>query len=298
MNGKRLAAMAMAFLVGGVSAGCGGSSSSNNTAPAAMRTLEWNLAGLETLAAGFEYEGWIIVGGTPVSTGKFNVDATGTPSQTSTMISEADALAATAFVLSIEPVPDPDPNPAATKILGGDFANGQATLGVEHPAALGDDFSGAEGRFILAAPSDPGGGTDTQGIWWVIPAGETDPALVLPTLPVGWAYEGWVVTNTGPVSTGRFTDINAADSDGAGPAAGAAPGNAPAVPGQDFINPALDLVGLAAVISIEPEPDDSSMPFALKPLLTPTITPDTAPVRQDMGNNAAATNPTGTAMIN
>ena len=298
MKHMRMATLAMTFLASLAILGCGGGSSSDSTVVPATRTLQWNLAGLETLGPGFEYEGWIIVGGAPVSTGRFNVDGAGVPSQTSATISEADALAATTFVLSIEPMPDPDPAPSSTKILGGDFAGGQATLGVGHAAALGDDFSGAVGRYILAAPSDPGGGTDTQGIWWVIPAGETDPALALPTLPAGWAYEGWIVTGTGPVSTGRFTDPNAADSDGAGPAAGASPGSAPAVPGQDFINPATDLVGLAAVISVEPEPDDSTAPFAMKPLLMSTITPDTAPIRQDMMNNAGATNPMGTATIN
>ena len=39
-------------------------------------------------------------------------------------------------------------------------------------------------------------------------------------------------------------------------------------------------------------------PFAMKPLLLPAIGPTLAPTLQAMGNNAAATNPTGTATIN
>ena len=60
----------------------------------------------------------------------------------------------------------------------------------------------------------------------------------------------------------------------------------------------MDLIGHAAVISVEPDPDDSTAPFVLKPLLTPAISADLAPILQTMGNNAAATNPTGTATIN
>jgi hypothetical protein len=57
------------------------------------------------------------------------------------------------------------------------------------------------------------------------------------------------------------------------------------------------IVGSAAVITIEPEPDDAPGPFTMKPLLTPSISGDLAPTLQSMNNNAAATNPTGTVTI-
>ena len=71
----------------------------------------------------------------------------------------------------------------------------------------------------------------------------------------------------------------------AGPAGGP-DGDGPPFPGQDFVNPPMDLIGGAAVISVEPEPDDSPAPFVLKPLLTPVISPDLAPTLQAMNNNA------------
>lgn len=285
------ALVALTVLFGTLLPGCGSSGT-----PGAAFNVGWTLSGLESLAPGFEYEGWIIVDGMPVSTGRFSVDAAGVPSLLSVPISGAQATGATAFVLTIEPMPDSDPSPSATKILAGDFAAGQATLTVGHPAALGSDFTAAAGAFILATPSSTVTTDESQGIWWLDPAAGPAP-LQLPTLPAGWSYEGWVVGGSGPVSTGRFLDPAAMDSDLAGPASGM-DSDGPPFPGQDFVNPAMDLVGLTAVISVEPVPDDSPAPFTLKPLVTAPIGSDLAPALQMMMNNAAATNPTGTATIN
>ena len=284
----------LAILLGILLAGCGGSDTPQATADS-MTTIGLTLTGLEPLGPNFLYEGWIIVDGQPVSTGRFQVDMGGMPSSAMSATS-AQVAAAAAFVITIEPSPDPDPAPAPTKVLGGAFNNGVAALTVAHPAALNTDFAGAAGSFILATPSSNVTTDESQGIWWLDPAGPA-ATLTLPMLPPGWAYEGWVVSGGGPVSTGRFTDPAAADSDLAGPAGGP-DGNGPPFPGQDFVAPAMDLVGLAAVISVEPEPDDSPAPFALKPLITPAISADLAPIQQAMNNNAAASNPTGTATVN
>ena len=92
----------------------------------------------------------------------------------------------------------------------------------------------------------------------------------MPTLPAGWAYGGWAVTGGEPVTTGRFTAVDVADlaAPFSGPTAG------PPFPGEDFLMNApaglvfpTDLAGGLAVISIEPEPDDSPAPFTLKPLM-------------------------------
>ena len=94
------------------------------------------------------------------------------------------------------------------------------------------------------------------------------------------------------MSTGRFAQAAGADSDGSGPTAG--PSGSPPFPGQDFINPLVSLVGQQAVISIEPEPDDATGPFALKPLVDMNVEDVGPGVLQLMANNAAAF-PTGTA---
>ena len=284
----RLCVALLVLLAGACGGGDGGS-------PADTTTLTWLVTGLEPLATGYVYEGWLIMNGNPTSTGRFNVDADGTPKISSMAASEEMAALATAWVLTIEPDPDPDPGPAETKLLGGNFVERVAQLTTDHAAALGTDFGSATGQFILATPTSAVTTDESQGIWWVNP-GTGLSSLNLPELPPGWTYEGWVVGNAGPISTGRFTDPGAADSDMAGPAKGP-DSDGPPFPGQDFVSPPTDLVGLTAVISVEPSPDDSPAPFALKPLVASPITNDLAPSLQDMDNNAAATNPAGMAQF-
>ncbi len=242
--------------------------------------------GLEDLGPDYVYEGWLITADGPVSAGRFDIlkdDET-----LSFEIDEAIARASTNYVLTIEPAVNDVPAPADTHILAGDLSGNIAQLSVGHGAALGDDFGASSGTYILGVPSEPSA-PYSQGIWFVDPnTGRS--SLNLPELPAGWAYEGWVVTANGPISTGRFTDLMAADSDGAGPDAGPIAG--PPFPGQDFVNPALDLVGTTVVISVEPEPDNSAAPFTLKPLID--MVDDAGDHgAQGLRNMAADTNPRG-----
>ena len=242
--------------------------------------------GLDDLGGGWAYEGWLIVDGSPVSTGTFTVDQAGALSRRTFAVAVDDADGISTFVLTIEPVPDADPAPSAVHILGGDFQGGTAQLSVGHGAALGDDFSSASGPYILNAPSGGEGVDYRNGIWWLDPDGGPGPTLELPTLPEGWAYEGWVVGPGGPLSTGRFTMASGHDSDAGGLTSG--PFGTPPFPGQDLLNPPMVLTdGYAAVISIEPEPDNGPGPFTLKPLVDGNIDDVGAGVPQDMANNAA-----------
>ena len=271
---------------------CGGGNDSSSP------SIKAQLIGLENLGASSVYEGWLIVNGAAKSAGRFTVDDRGVMSQTSFKIDSADIAGASAYVLTIEPQNDSDPGPTKTHLLAGNFdaARTQAALSVAHTSALGNDFTSATGKFFLATPTTPG--TDDQGIWWVDASSGTPQAgLNLPTLPEGWVYEGWVVVDGQPTSTGRFTRVTGADSDGAGPAAGTAAA-APPFPGQDFVNPAKKLPGGMAVISIEPQPDNSPAPFLLKPLLTNPMGSATGPSNgQTMLNQANKLNPTGIVTI-
>ncbi len=256
------------------------------TAAADTAYLEFDNNGLEPLGPGFVYEGWLIVAGEPVSAGRFSIAPNGEPSRSAFAIEVDDLAAVGAYVLTIEPDPDADPAPSHSHVLAGDFSGGTAALSVGHPAALGDDYNAATGPYILNAPSGGGAAGYEQGIWWLDPDGGFSPTLDLPTLPDGWAYEGWVAGDAGPVSTGRFLMASGDDSDAGGISAG--PYMTPPFPGQDYINPPFDLTdGFAAVISIEPEPDDSPAPFVLKPLVDMMIDDVGAGVPQDMANNAA-----------
>ncbi len=105
------------------------------------RTLAVEFDGLEALGEEFVYEGWLIVGDMPVSTGRFEVDADGQPDPAEFDVQAADADAATTFVLTIEPAVGDDPAPADTHVLAGDFDGGVADLGIGHPAARGQSDS-------------------------------------------------------------------------------------------------------------------------------------------------------------
>jgi len=255
-------------------------------------TLTLNLSGLEALGANYVYEGWIIVNGSPVSTGTF----TSVSFPQSFVVDATQLASATTFVLSIEPAVDPDPAPAATKILAGDFSGNSASVAT----GIVGDFSTAAGAFFLRTPTDETGtnnGNDQNGVWFGTPGAPPTPNFVLPTLPAGWAYEGWVVGDNGPISTGTFTAFNTMDSSNG--FSGMQNNAGPPVPGEDFFLNAptgetfpLDVRGRTVVISVEPVPDDSAAPFAMKPLVG-TAGQDTAPSTHNFGQNLGSL-PTGT----
>ena len=232
--------------------------------------VQLQFGGLPVLGEASVYEGWAIVDGEPLSTGRFVVDEAGTQfGDDGEPIDHfaIDATAATAFVLTLEPTVDDDPAPSDIHLLGGDVVDGTAQLSVGHPTALATDFAGAAGTVEVVVPTAPDSPIDTAGIWFFSDGGGS---LTLPTLPAGWVYEGWAVFDGIPVSTGRFTDPNTADDfDGfSGDDSG------PATPGEDFIRNAPDglefprsAAGATVVVSVEPAQDDSPAPFVLKPLI-------------------------------
>lgn len=242
---------------------------------------------LSPLGAEYVYEGWIIVDGAPVSTGTFtSVDFPQTFSVNADMLSQA-----TRFVLSIEPADDPDPAPAATKVLVGDFSGDTAALTT---GGVVGDFSNAAGAFFMRTPTDevPGSGNngnDEYGVWFGTPGAPPTSNFVLPTLAPGWAYEGWVVGETGPISTGVFTDFDGRDDFNM--FSGEEFKMGPPVPGEDFFLNApegemfpLDVRGKTVVISVEPVPDDSPAPYVMKPLVG-KAGQETAPATHDFSQN-------------
>jgi hypothetical protein len=274
-------------------------SCSDDPATPSKSTFTTSFTGLEDVGSNARYEGWLIVNGQPVSTGTFSVNAAGVPSTTSFTASTEDLNAATAFVLTVEPYPDSDPMPSHQKILAGSFNGSTASVSTSHTMALGQDFATAKGTYLLATPTDGGMNTnETSGVWWIDPSsGTMQPGLMLPSLPAGWTYEGWTVINGQPLSTGKFDRVDSMDMSKM--FSGSAPG--PNFPGEDFLMsapPGLSfpkmLEGMSkVVITIEPVPDNSPMPFGLKPLAheVPATATDHMPI---MMMNQASTLPTGT----
>ncbi len=237
------------------------------------KTANLNVAisGLENLGADYVYEGWIIVEGSPVSTGTFSVNDSGELSNTSFEVDAGSLATAGKFVLTIEPANDTDPAPANTKILAGDFSGSSANVS---STGIVGDFSAASGKYILATPTDGMSNNERSGIWFLdISGGSPAAGLSLPTLTAGWKYEGWVVINGTPISTGTFTDVAAADDNAATTPFKGNENNGPGFPGEDYIQNApagltfpTDLRGTTVVVSVEPDPDNSPNPFTLKPL--------------------------------
>ncbi|MUU79770.1 anti-sigma factor [Winogradskyella endarachnes] len=226
-----------------------------------------NFDGLEALGDDYVYEGWIIVDGSPVSTGTFSsVDFPQTFSVDSEQLDNA-----TTFVLSIEPAVDTDPAPADTKILAGDFSGVTASVDSNGIVA---DFSTSTGTYILATPTDADDSNEESGVWFLDnSSGAAVTGLNLPTLTAGWVYEGWAVIDGTPISTGTFTDPAAADDNASTSMFKGDTSDGPAYPGEDYLQNApdgftfpTDLRGTTIVISVEPSPDNSELPFTLKPL--------------------------------
>lgn len=257
--------------------------------------LNVSLTGLENLGSDYVYEGWIMVDGSPVTTGTFSASSS---SYSGTFEVDKDDLeSATAFILTIEPANDPDPAPSDVHLVAGDFSGDQASMSIGHSAALGNAFTSAAGSYILATPTDGMNNNENSGIWWLDPAAGPGAGLTLPTLPAGWKYEGWVVVNGTPVTTGTFTSVSSADD--SAPYSGSMAG--PAFPGEDLVQNApagltfpTDLAGATAVISIEPSPDNSANPFLLKPLVGEIPATATDHTSYNMSNNASASSPGGT----
>jgi hypothetical protein len=267
--------------------------------------LNVDLTGLDDLGANFAYEGWIMVDGAPLSTGTFNVDASGNLTESSFEVDVDDLENATAFILTIEPVPDTDPAPSDVKLLAGDFSGNSATVSISHQAALGTSFTGVTGGYILATPTTSDTGDNEAGVWFLDNSSGT-PQAGLSNLPdltglSGWVYEGWAVIDGTPVSTGTFNMASGADDNATGSMFKGLDSNGPGYPGEDFIRNApaglsfpadLTAAGTNIVISIEPVPDNSSAPFTLKPLAGSSEGVPLATFTE-MDNIASSTYPSG-----
>ncbi len=228
---------------------------------------------LPALGAAYDYHVWTILDGSPTSAGSFDINAEG-----NAVDSNGDPAAfaglqrATDVIVSIESSTSTPSTVSGPVVLGGTFdASGAVSLSIDHAMALGTDFSSATGKYLLATPTTTDTTDELSGLWFLDPTGESPTAgLDLPELPSGWVYEGWAVIDGTPVSTGRFTSVSGADDFNGFSGSG----GAPPFPGEDFVTNApgdlvfpTNLSNGTAVISVEPENDNSPDPYALKPLL-------------------------------
>ena len=244
------------------------------------------------------YEGWAVVNGLPVSTGKFIVNeafvparvtsitghrvygtlagATFGPAVTGLGSSFPLITSATHLFVSIEPEGDSDGVPSGNVIIAGEIIGESAVLSFTGDLAVGTpanpDLSMVSGDCLLINPT--GDGIDANGIWFSAqPVGST--GISLPPAAGSWEYEGWVIDpGTGDrYSTGKFRATGRFDID-----AQTAPTRGTASiglldPGQDFVNAATigatqatDLVdgSWRVFITVEPSADNAAGPFPLR----------------------------------
>lgn len=260
-------------------------------------TLNLNINGLEDLGSDFVYEGWIMINGTPITTGRFSVNGNGELSESNFVLDESQLDIATAFILTIEPAIGDVPEPSNTHILAGDFSGDSGNMNISHSAALGSDFTSSQGKFILATPSTTSMSDENEGVWFLDnSSGSPMESMTLPTLPAGWIYEGWAIIDGKPISSGKFLNSNMADLDN-NPYKG--PNGTPPFPGEDFIMGMANGVDLSlaqpitkVVLSIEPIDDNSPAPFTLKPLLSADLT-STSPTHTPINLQQNLNFPTG-----
>ncbi|MFN5201003.1 MAG: hypothetical protein ACK5HM_04335, partial [Gemmatimonas sp.] len=186
--------MLAAVLSVGILTACG--DDDDLTEPVVGRTVSLSFTGLEPLANGFHYEGWVILNGQPVSTGKFNLTASGSlvslsgmPIANGTFTVGQDVRSSSAVVLTIEPAGDVDAVPADSKLIGGAVTGGAAAMSVGFSGALGNSFSGVAGNYLLATPTSASTTDELSGIWFMrLVNGTGQAGLTLPVLPAGWVY--------------------------------------------------------------------------------------------------------------
>ncbi len=220
------------------------------------------------------YEGWLIVDGSPISTGKFTIGSDGDITdldgndKSDFSVSGVDISKVTKFVLSLEEKGDTDSTPNSIKPLAGDFTDMKATL----THNIGKDFSSIGGKYILATPTNGADTNENSGIWYLsLESGSPAVGLTLPDLTgTDWTYEGWVIFDGVPVTTGTFDKADVADNfDGySSTEAG------PPFPGEDFLTNApsglsfpTDIAGMETAITIEPRMDNDPAPFQFHPLM-------------------------------
>ncbi len=255
---------------------------------ATTKTITQSFNNLPDLGSNYVYEGWLIVGTEKISTGRFSHSEGANNTSSSLDITKVNS--ATEYVLTIESINETGADlssPSGWFFSKGTFTNDTALPSTDNALFnTSENLETATSQAFLKAPSVDMVGTDANGIWWInaLPP-NTGGFTNLPTLADGWIYEGWVVVNDNsgnptPISTGRFSDPNAADVSLFGAVNNnefKGPNGVPPFPGEDFIvDPnnrysnvtfPIDLTSATVVVSIEPTTNDAETPFGLKPFV-------------------------------
>jgi hypothetical protein len=288
-------------------------SDKNKSVPTQSTTtaVQLSLSGLKPLENGINYQAWVVTSdyyAYPLGIFNFNKDGKMVDVSGDTLLSGKFTIDLGLdeiwyIGISIEAQKVITETPSSTHILGGTVSDSQAVLTLDNVMGLGKSFQGATGKYILATPTDSINTNENSGIWFLdLTTGISFKGLNLPDPPSGWKYEGWVIADGTYLSTGKFSQLTAADDSAyySGPVAG------PPFPGEDFLLNApeglsfpLNLAGASVMITLEPGEgydDNPGKPFFLK-VLVADIPPGAADrITYDMSASSDSL-PSGTAVL-
>lgn len=241
--------------------------------------------GLKPAPNGFTYEAWISLYVQPVSLGRFSIDESKEISKiTFEEVDGTDLAAATRVFITLEPTGDDLPGPSPYVVIAGEFVEDAAHLSIDDALAFKTDFSEGKARFVMQTPTDGASETGTSGIWFYNGSkSDPQPTLTLPELPEVWTYEAIFEAENGkslslgtfPVPPGKSEAKDQSETQSQPktrvavgkcvPITGADSGNpysskdkpAPSFPGEDFLNPPLDVRG--GKLSITVRAKDAAM---------------------------------------
>jgi len=215
--------------------------------------ITFSTSGLPALPENYTYEAWLLVGGSYVSIGTFNIDVNGVNKPTGfKQINNNDLEKAVGIAITIEFTgAESKSSPSDLIILTGNFSDNKAILSISDKRTIYAKDLKAE--YIVSAPtavSSEKSGKEQNGIWFstdssqsketaglVLPYVQNDPKKKLCNL----IYRAWIYapdlddsTKSIPINMGAFTKAN--EPDNSNNYAGTNENFTPVLPGNDFVN--------------------------------------------------------------
>lgn len=252
--------------------------------------ITFSASGLPALPENYTYQAWLLVGGSYVSIGTFNIDVNGVNTPTEfKQINNNDLEKAMGIAITIEFTgAESKSSPSDLIILAGNFSDNKAIINTSDKRTIYAKDLKAE--YIVGAPtavSSEKSGKEQNGIWFSTDSSQSKETagLVLPYIqndpvkkPCNLIYQAWIYvpdeddgTKSIPINIGEFTKAN--EPDNSNNYAGT---NAftPVLPGNDFVNitginvkTPVKVIGKKTIITVKPNEGNISetnpFPFIL-----------------------------------
>lgn len=259
-----------------------------NTILESTGTAQFSINGLPILPTNYTYQTWLLVSGSYVSTGVFNVDSIGVSTVTSfNNINNHDLSKATGVAITVEFTGSGSKSsPSDMVILAGDFLGNEANLLTTDKRTI--YASDLRADYIVDAPTaleSEKSDTGENGIWFTTNVNQTSTTsgLVLPynqndsnQTGSNLIYQGWLYAKNTvegdpdiPLNMGAFTVAD--EPDNSNNYKGTYKDFTPVLPGNDFINvvgentePRVEVMGRRVIITAKPNEDQTAdnSPFA------------------------------------